>query len=108
MSLRTALLACALAAPAAAQINIVPGTDVSLGALGNVSTMGREGTFPNGLNGVVMSTTSCNLGTVAVPWEQAMDPDHPFIAFLMARVKDGRMEQISKARFDTTSYWVRY
>ena len=42
-----------------------------------------------------MATTACNDGSVDVNWKSAMNPDHPFIAFLIARETDGRMTQIS-------------
>lgn len=90
----TALLA--FAPTAAAQSNVIPGTDVSLGLLGEISAVGREGAFPNGLNGAAMSTTSCNVGSVDVPWFAPMDEDHPFIAFMVTREDDsGRIYQIS-------------
>jgi len=94
------LLALAgLATSPLAQSNVIPGTDVSLGGLGNLVNLGREGTFPTGVNAMVMETTSCNLGTVDVPWLQAMNEDHPFIAFLMARESNGRLVQISDRSF---------
>jgi hypothetical protein len=78
-----------------AQSNLIPGTDVALGKMDTISALGRTGTFPNGMNGVALSTTSCNKGTVKVPWEAAMEEDHPFIAFLVARESDGRLTQAS-------------
>lgn len=80
-----------------AQSNTIPGLDVSLSGLGGISMTGaaHTGVFPNGFGGASMSTTSCNVGSVNVTWEQAMDPDHPFIAFLYARERGDRFEQIS-------------
>ncbi|QDU84257.1 hypothetical protein Pla163_13640 [Planctomycetes bacterium Pla163] len=91
------LAALLVLAPAAtAQSNIIPGTDVSLGQLGDIDAVGREGTFPNGMNGAAMSTTSCNVGSVQVPWFSPMNEDHPFIAFIVTREDDsGRIYQIS-------------
>lgn len=90
------LVALALIAPASlAQSNLIPGLDVELGFLDGLDDEGRTGTFPNGRNGFAMSTTSCNPGTVEAVWEAAMDPDHPFICFIMTRESDGRMVQIS-------------
>ncbi len=91
------LLGALFCAPSAlAQSNVIPGTDVSLGLLQQLVHQGRQGAYPNGLNAVSMSTTSCNLGTVNVPWLATMQENHPFIAFLLARENsDGRFEQIS-------------
>src|SRR5262245_11212086 len=91
-----AALALAFAAGLShAQSNLIPGTDVSLGKMDTISALGRTGTFPDGLNGVALATTSCNKGTVKVPWEAAMLEDHPFISFLVARESNGRLQQIS-------------
>lgn len=78
-----------------AQPNVIPGTDVSLGALGTLSGLTHIGAFPNGEHAFAMSTTSCNLGTVNVPWLAPMQANHPFISFLVVREMDGRMVQIS-------------
>ncbi len=82
-------------AAATAQSNVIPGTDAKLGALGSISALAHQGTFPNGLSSAAMSTTVCNDGTVQVPWLKAMNPNHPFIAFLVVRESNGRMVQIS-------------
>jgi hypothetical protein len=42
-----------------------------------------------------MSTTSCNVGTIDLPWFAPMNANHPFIAFLVTREESGRMVQIS-------------
>ncbi len=100
--MRTTLLAAAAsallvaAAPGLrAQSNTIPGLDVKLGELSSLTDLGREGVFPNGMNGLAMSTTSCNVGSVNVPWLQVMQENHPFIAFLVVRERGGRMVQIS-------------
>ena len=80
--------------PLLAQANQNPAIDVKLGILGAFNAMGRQGTFPNGMNAAAMSTTVCNEGAI-VPWQEAMDPDHPFIAFLVVRESNGRLVQIS-------------
>ena len=90
-----ALLLCSWFGAAAAQSNAIPGTDVKLGALGPTQVFTHQGTFPNGLISFAVATTSCNVGSVNVPWEAAMDPDHPFIAFMVARESGGRFVQIS-------------
>jgi len=89
----------ALASVAAAQSNVIPGTDVSLGAVSSLTGVGHSGTFPTGTGAFAMSTTSCNLGTVDVPWLQAMLDNHPYIAFMVVREKDGRLVQISDRSF---------
>lgn len=93
-------LALAATTPAIlAQSNTIPGTDVKLGLLSSVTVQGRTGTFPNGMNGIAMSTTSCNVGQVDVPWLQAMNSNHPAIGFLLARESNGRFVQISDWSF---------
>lgn len=68
--------------------------DVKLGILESIQEVGHEGTFPNGTDGISMSTTSCNVGTIDVPWQQAMDEDHPSIAMCLFREMNGRFEQV--------------
>lgn len=98
LPLAAAGLACLLAVtPAAAQSNAIPGTDISLGALDNMTAFGKVGTYPFGQSAFAMATTSCNVGSVDVPWLAAMEANHPCIAFLVARVEaDGsRLVQVS-------------
>lgn len=91
-----ALAAITFLAPVStAQSNTISGLDVILGQLDGLDDLGRTGTFPNGRSGFAMSTTSCNPGSVEASWEAAMDPDHPFICFIMTRESGGRMVQIS-------------
>ncbi len=68
--------------------------DVKLGILGSIQQVGHEGSYPNGLAGLSMATTSCNVGDVDVPWLAPMDEDHPSIHMALYREKDGRFEQI--------------
>ncbi len=95
------LAAGPLAAPAVAQSNSIPGTDVALGILSSFSFQGRQGAFPTGVNAFAMATTSCNLGTVNVPWLEPMNENHPTIAFLAVREDAGgtRLRQISDRSF---------
>lgn len=92
-------LAPLLGGSADAQSNTVPGRDVSLSALTTITSLGRSGVFPNGVNGLAQSTTSCNVGVGNLPWFPAMDADHPFISFLVMRETNGRMVQISDRSF---------
>lgn len=85
-----------LAPTAAAQLGSHPGVDVSLGILGpELAYQGRTGAAGSGFVGMSMATTSCNPGTINVPWRQAMDLRHPFIAFMAVRELNGRLYQIS-------------
>jgi hypothetical protein len=68
--------------------------DVSLSTLGTIVEKNHEGAFPNGRQSMSMSTTSCNVGGVSVPWQQAMDPDHPGIAMQLYREMGNRFEQV--------------
>jgi hypothetical protein len=68
--------------------------DVKLGILDSIQQAGHEGTYPNGTAGLTMSTTSCNVGTVDVPWLAPMQEDHPLIHMALYRLKDGRFEQV--------------
>jgi len=74
------------------------GLDLSLFAMSSLSVAssptGRVGTFPNGRNGLTMSTTSCNVGTVNVPWNAPMQTQHPVIAMNLYRQLNGRFEQV--------------
>ena len=91
-----AFLALPAAPSAAAQSNVIPGTDVALGILNDLTAVNRQGPFPNGTNAISMATTSCNFGTVDVPWLSPMQEDHPMIAFMLVRYDDsGRVFQIS-------------
>jgi hypothetical protein len=84
-----------LAALAGAQANVDPGIDGHLRLLFLPEVLGRTGTYPDGVNGIASWTTVCNLGSVDIPWQAAMDADHPVIGLLLARELGGRFEQIS-------------
>lgn len=79
-------------APAAA------GLDVALSAMGSLSVASnptaKVGTYPNGRTGLTMSTTSCNVGTVNIPWNAPMQTTHPVIALNLYRLQNGRFEQV--------------
>lgn len=68
--------------------------DVAISAMGSLTVQGRLGTFPNGRNGLSMSTTSCNVGTSDIPWNAPMQETHPVIAMNLYRVLNGRFEQV--------------
>ncbi len=68
--------------------------DVSLGELQDMTQVAREGSYPTGVMGGAMATTSCNLGTVDVPWHAAMEENHPTIAMALYREMNGNFEQV--------------
>lgn len=68
--------------------------DVSLSALSSIQSAGHAGTFPTGQVALSMSTTSCNVGAVDVPWLAPMEEDHPLIHMALYRLMNGRFEQI--------------
>ena len=77
------------------QTNTDSEIDLFLAQVTDLTALGRVGQFPNGVTACAMETTACNGGTKPINWKQAMNPDHPFIAFLLARETNGRFEQIS-------------
>jgi len=85
----------ASAGPSLAQPNVQPGLDLALEDTWNLNDYDHAGTFPNGASGFGAWTTCCNPGTVPVLFQAAMDPDHAFIHFIVARESAGRLEQIS-------------
>src|SRR5262245_39778279 len=94
-----ALMMVAAGGAAHAQSNVVPGQDVQLALMSSLRSLGRVGTYPDGVTGLAISTTACNPGTVKIPWfapeGNPMDARHPFICPLLARELNGRFEQIS-------------
>ncbi len=84
-------------AAVAAQPNIRPGTNVTntLGSLGSPAGA-HTGTFPTGQQSWGVTTTSCNIGTINVPWLRDMNVDHPQMGMWMYRLYNGRLEQISQ------------
>ncbi len=83
------------AAAASAQANAVPGLDLRLEATWAIAAFQRAGSYPNGRSAIGAWTTCCNPGTVAIPFQAAMNPAHGFIHYLVAREANGRLEQIS-------------
>ena len=70
--------------------------DVLLGELYGMLSAAHEGTYPNGTAGLAAATTSCNNGTVNVPWNEPMAETHPFIGLAMFRIENGVLEQIGR------------
>ncbi len=71
--------------------------DVKLHALSDIQMWAHSGTYPTGIAGLTMATTSCNVGDVPVPWEAPMSTNHPFIVQNLYRLRDERLEQIGAA-----------
>ena len=97
-----------LATALAAQSNTVPGLDGRLAVVDNLTTQRgwrRGPAYPNGTSGAAMLNTMCNPGTVTIPWYAAWDngqpmgENHPKFGFLLVRVANDRIEQISDRSF---------
>ncbi|HEU4418889.1 MAG TPA: hypothetical protein VFT55_08110, partial [Planctomycetota bacterium] len=87
-----------------AQANAVPGTDILMYELTDISYEGRRGAaFPNGEAGFMVGHSWCNSGTVNLPWLSQsgglMVDNYPRIAFLLVRESGGRMVQVSGRSF---------
>lgn len=104
------LLLPAIASAVAAQSNTVAGLDGRLTQVDSLTYYGRRGSaYPNGEIGMAMLNEMCNPGTVVIPWQAAMQPNHPKFGFLIVRVANDRLEQISdrsycKHAFTSTNY----
>jgi hypothetical protein len=77
------------------------GPDITLCQLYGFSTPStqRSGTFPTGISGGSVATTSWNIGTVNAQWQQAPDPDHPKIAMNLYRKRTFTMSGVQIDRF---------
>lgn len=104
------LTAAVLAGGLSAQSNTVPGLDGRLDLVDNLTYWGRRGAaHPGGEVGMSMLNTMCNPGSVNIPWQAAMQPNHPKFGFLIVRESGGRMVQISdysycKHAFTSTNF----
>ncbi len=90
-----ALLGAAAAADVLAQSNTIPGRDLRLETTSSIARFRRTGVHPNGVQAIGARTTCCNPGVGAIPFQAAMDPDHGFIHYIVARESGGRLVQIS-------------
>jgi hypothetical protein len=78
--------------------------DLRLLTISGMSNIASSGTYPNGLRAVAMSTTSCNVGTITIPWIPVTTSiggamtgtNHPKIVQNMYRVSNGKFEQIGE------------
>ena len=86
-----------LLAGLSAQANTVAGLDGRLTVIDNLTYYGRRGpSHPNGEIGMAMLNTMCNPGSVNIPWQAPMQPNHPMFGFLIVRVHDDKIEQINE------------
>ncbi|MBL8736595.1 MAG: hypothetical protein JNL12_09235, partial [Planctomycetes bacterium] len=86
----------AMACSLAAQSNVVPGLDGRLELVDNLTYQGRRGAaHPNGEVGFAMLNKLCNPGSINIPWFAQMQENHPKFGFIITRLNNDRMEQIS-------------
>ncbi|MFY9342688.1 MAG: hypothetical protein WAT39_09375 [Planctomycetota bacterium] len=79
-----------------AQSNTVAGLDGNLYDIASPTVWGRRGpAYPGGEIGFSAANYMCNPGTVTIPWQAAMQPNHPKFGFLIVRESGGRMVQVS-------------
>ena len=79
-----------------AQSNTVNGLDGNLFDISSPRYWGRRGpAYPGGEIGFSARNDMCNPGTVTIPWQAAMQPNHPKFGFMITRQSGGRMVQIS-------------
>ena len=97
MRIHSLLLFAALAPSVAAQSNTVTGLDGRLTVIDNMTYYGRRGpSHPNGEIGMSMLNTMCNPGSVNIPWQAPMQPNHPMFGFMVVRVHNDKIEQINE------------
>ena len=85
-----------IAAQANAQCaNAVPGPDVIVGDIPDVTHWTTSGPI-NGKRAYSFGTTSCNLGTIALHWDDTTNI-YPVISQNIYRLKDGRFEQLGQS-----------
>ena len=91
----SSLLLATLAGDLFAQSNTIAGRDLGLLDTRTIQRYRRTGTFPNGVMGIGAWTTCCNPGTDRIPFIAAMNPNHGYIHYIVARESQGRFVQIS-------------
>ncbi len=93
---RSLFLAATLIAAAGTSALAIPGPDVIVGDLPEVSSWGQSG----GISAFSVGTTSCNIGTVRLNWISGNN-QHPVIGANMFRYKvvngAGRFEQVGQS-----------
>ena len=88
-----------MAASASAQSNIVNGLDGAIIDISSLTYWGRRGPTNNGEVGMSFRNEMCNPGSVDIPWFAAMQPNHPWFGFIIARVHNDKIEQINEWSF---------
>ncbi|MCK5941624.1 MAG: hypothetical protein KAI24_06630 [Planctomycetes bacterium] len=96
---RSLILTTLVTASAFAQSNVVSGLDGAVIDIGNLTYWGRRGPTNNGEVGMSFRNEMCNPGSVNIPWYAAMQPNHPWFGFIIARVHNDRIEQINEWSF---------
>lgn len=72
------------------------GYDGALYDIGSATYYGRRGAaYPNGEMGMAFMNGLCNPGSQNLAWYAPMNEDHPKFSFMVARLQDGRIVQIS-------------
>ncbi len=108
-TLLSAIALLSLSSVVGAQANANPDYDITLYALNNSISEFRDGpAYPNGTAAIAYGHSWANCGNAHVPWEDigpgGMLDTFPYLAFLIAREHNGRMEQISNRSFVKYSY----
>src|SRR5687767_12008488 len=88
------LLLATVVADVSAQTGSIPGRDIQLQSTQGIQRYRRTGTFPNGVQAIGIGSTCCNPGTSDIPFQAAMNPNHGFIHYIVARESGGRLVQI--------------
>src|SRR5262245_43690069 len=79
-------LAASVCGCLAAQSNTVVGLKGRLTNISNITVLGNTATTI----GCAAQNDMCNPGTVQIPWQQAMQENHPKFGFMVARESNGR------------------
>jgi hypothetical protein len=80
-----------------------PGPDVTLCEVYSFDSTVRVagGVYSGVASNLRVGTTSWNVGTAQLLWEQSPDPDHPKITMTVYRLLDGRFENIA-------NHWIKH
>ena len=96
---RTLLVSTLAGSALFAQSNIVNGLDGAIIDISSLTYWGRRGPTNNGEVGMSFRNEMCNPGSVDIPWFAAMQPNHPWFGFIIARVHNDKIEQINEWSF---------
>ena len=102
--MKTLGIVLGLSSALVSQSNTVAGLDSTVYNLGDLRVNGRRGpAYPNGEVGITNGHSFCNSGSVHIPWTGSsgglMIDTYPKIAFMIARLSNGRMVQVSGKSF---------